>query len=106
MIIGPGHPDRLFVRPKNPDQEVWTGRRLGPDHVKTGLGIDEGYPIDELDAEFTTLLADITSIEYPFYCNDSAEIVDRVMKAKESNQGSRTACHIVLTCPDFSTKRG
>ena len=40
------------------------------------------YPIDELDAEFTTLLADITSIEYPFYCNDSAEIVDRVMKAK------------------------
>ena len=82
LIIGPGHPDRLFVRPKNPDQEVWTGRRLGPDHVKTGLGIDEGYPIDELDAEFTTLLADITSIEYPFYCNDSAEIVDRVMKAK------------------------
>ena len=81
LIIGPGHPDRLFVRPKNPDQEAWTGRRLGPDHVKTGLGIDEGYPIDDLDAEFTTLLADTTSIEYPFYCNDSAEIVDRVMKA-------------------------
>ena len=106
LIIGPGHPDRLFVRPKNPDQEVWTGRRLGPDHVNTGLGIDEGYPIDDLDAEFTTLLADITSIEYPFYCNDSAGIVDRVMKAKESNQGNRIACHIVLTCPDFSTKRG
>jgi Xaa-Pro aminopeptidase len=85
LIIGPGQPDRLFVRPKNPDQEVWTGRRLGPDHVKIGLGIDEGYPIDDLDAEFTTLLADITSIEYPFYCNESAGVVDRVLKVKETN---------------------
>ena len=84
LIIGPEHPDRLFVRSKNPDQEVWTGRRLGPEHVTTGLGIDEGYPIDELDSELTTFLADITWVEYPFYCNDSAKIVDRAVKAKET----------------------
>lgn len=84
LIFGPGHPDRLFVRPKNPDQEVWTGRRLGPDHVKTSLGIDEGHSIDNLNSEFITLLASITSIEYPFYCNDSAVIIDRLVKAKET----------------------
>ena len=84
LIIGPGHPDRLFVRPKNTDQEVWTGRRLGPDRVNTDLGIDEGYPIDDLNSEFAALLADITSIEYPFYCNNSAGIVDRLVKAKET----------------------
>ena len=82
LVIGPSQPDRLFVRPKNPDQEVWTGRRLGPEHVKTRLGIDEGYPIDDLDAELGRLLADVAWVEYPFYCQRSSEIVDRAIKAK------------------------
>jgi len=82
LVMGPGQPDRLFVRPKNPDQEVWTGRRLGPEHVKTRLGIDEGYPIEALDAELGRLLADVAWVEYPFYCQKSSEIVDRAIKAK------------------------
>jgi len=82
LVIGPGQPDRLFVRPKNPDQEVWTGRRLGPEHVKTHLGIDEGFPIEALDNELGRLLADVTWVEYPFYCQKSSEIVDRALKAK------------------------
>ena len=82
LVIGPGQPDRLFVRPKNPDQEVWTGRRLGPEHVKTHLGIDEGFPIEALDTELGRLLADVAWVEYPFYCQKSSEIVDRALKAK------------------------
>ena len=82
LVIGPGQPDRLFVRPKNPDQEVWTGRRLGPEHVKTHLGIDEGFPIEVLDNELGRLLADVAWVEYPFYCQKSSEIVDRALKAK------------------------
>ena len=82
LVIGPGQPDRLFVRPKNPDQEVWTGRRLGPEHVKTHLGVDEGFPIEALDTELGRLLADVAWVEYPFYCQRSSEIVDRALKAK------------------------
>ena len=82
LVIGPGLPDRLFVRPKNPDQEVWTGRRLGPEHVKIRLGIDEGFPIEALDSELGRLLADVAWVEYPFYCQKSSEIVDRAIKAK------------------------
>jgi Xaa-Pro aminopeptidase len=82
LVIGPGQPDRLFVRPKNPDQEVWTGRRLGPEHVKIRLGIDEGLPIEALDSELGRLLADVAWVEYPFYCQKSSEIVDRAIKAK------------------------
>jgi Xaa-Pro aminopeptidase len=82
LVIGPGQPDRLFVRPKNPDQEVWTGRRLGPEHVKIRLGIDEGFPIEALDSELGRLLADVAWVEYPFYCQKSSEIVDRAIKAK------------------------
>lgn len=82
LVIGPSQPDRLFVRPKNPDQEVWTGRRLGPEHVKTHLGVDEGFPIEALDTELGRLLADVAWVEYPFYCQKSSEIVDRALKAK------------------------
>ena len=82
LVIGPGQADRLFVRPKNPDQEVWTGRRLGPEHVKTRLGIDEGFPIEALDSELGRLLADVAWVEYPFYCQRSSEIVDRAIEAK------------------------
>ena len=82
LVIGPGQPDRLFVRPKNPDQEVWTGRRLGPEHVKTHLGVDEGFPIEALDTELGRLLADVAWVEYSFYCQKSSEIVDRALKAK------------------------
>ncbi len=82
LVIGPGQPDRLFVRPKNPDQEVWTGRRLGPDHVNAGLGVDEGYPLGALEEELSRLLSDVAWIEYPFYCTHSTAIVDRVIKAK------------------------
>jgi Xaa-Pro aminopeptidase len=82
LVIGPGQPDRLFVRPKNPDQEVWTGRRLGPEHVKTRFGIDEGFPIEALESELSRLLADVAWVEYPFYCQRSSEIVDHAIKAK------------------------
>lgn len=85
LVIGPGQPDRLFVRPKNPDQEVWTGRRLGPEHVKTHLGIDEGFPIEALDSELGLLLADVAWVEYPFYCQRSSEIVDRTIRPKVGN---------------------
>jgi Xaa-Pro aminopeptidase len=82
LVIGPGQPDRLFVRPKHPEQEVWTGRRMGPDHVKHRLGIDQGYPLEALDTELKTLLAEIAWVEYPFGCQKSTAIVDQAIKAK------------------------
>ena len=82
LVIGPNQPDRLFVRPKNPDQEVWTGRRLGPENVQTQLGIEEGFPIDALDTELGRLLLDVIWLEYPFQCMQSSGIVDQAIKSK------------------------
>jgi len=33
----------LFVQPRDPQSEMWTGRRLGPDGVKTTLGFDQAF---------------------------------------------------------------
>ena len=86
LLFGPGQPDRLFVRPKNPDQEVWTGRRLGPNHVKSQLGIEEGLSLDMLESELNLLLADISWIEYPFFCPHSTKLVDQAMNASGSGR--------------------
>lgn len=82
LIIGPGQPDRLFVRPKHPEKEVWTGRRMGPDDVKDRLGIDQGYSLQALDAELQVLLEEIAWVEYPFDCQKSTAFVDQAIKAK------------------------
>ncbi|MDB4021811.1 aminopeptidase P N-terminal domain-containing protein [Litorivicinus sp.] len=85
LVFGPSQPDRLFVRPKNIEKEVWTGRRLGPDRVKMKLGIDEGYSLESFDAEFARLLPDVFWLEYPFNCLYSAELVDKALGAQMSH---------------------
>ena len=38
----------LFVQPKDPEKEVWTGRRLGPEDAVDVLGMDEGFDNTEI----------------------------------------------------------
>lgn len=46
----------LFVRPKDPKAEVWSGRRLGVESAKEILDVDEVYSIDEFDQKLDELL--------------------------------------------------
>jgi Xaa-Pro aminopeptidase len=51
-VIAPGHDDgdfTLFVRPKDPDLEVWTGIRAGTEGAKKAHGADAAYELAELD---------------------------------------------------------
>jgi Xaa-Pro aminopeptidase len=45
----------LFVRPRDPEREVWDGRRAGIEGAKRDFGADESFPI----AEFGDKLQDI-----------------------------------------------
>jgi Xaa-Pro aminopeptidase len=44
----------LFVRPRDPEREIWDGRRAGVDGAVSDFGADEAFPI----AEFGSKLAD------------------------------------------------
>jgi Xaa-Pro aminopeptidase len=46
----------LFVRPKDPEREIWTGRRAGVEGAKEIYGATEAYPSSELDAKLPSLL--------------------------------------------------
>ena len=51
-VVVPGHDDgdfHLFVRPKDPDLEVWTGIRAGTEGAKEHYGADAAYELSQLD---------------------------------------------------------
>lgn len=58
-VIAPGHPDgefQLFVPPKDPAMEVWTGIRTGPAGAKDRFGADVAYDVGEIDNVLERLL--------------------------------------------------
>jgi len=60
-VLIPDHPEHrylLFVPPKDPEKEVWTGIRAGVEGAKRDFGADEAYPLDQLDDILPGLLAD------------------------------------------------
>jgi Xaa-Pro aminopeptidase len=51
-VIAPGHDQgdyTLFVRPKDPTQEIWTGIRAGTEGAELDYAADQAYEISELD---------------------------------------------------------
>jgi len=56
----------LFLRPKDPEQETWQGRRLGVDAAAKHLLIDQAWSIEDLDEQAVNLLENIESIYVSF----------------------------------------
>jgi Xaa-Pro aminopeptidase len=54
----------LFCRPKHPEREIWDGYRYGPEAACAAFGMDAAFPIDDLDAQIATLLADAPALYY------------------------------------------
>jgi len=46
----------FFCRSKDVEQEIWEGRRLGPEAAPQALGVDEAHAIGELDAQLPELI--------------------------------------------------
>ncbi len=49
----------LFVRPKNPEREIWDGYRAGVDGAKADFGADVAHPIDDFDRVLPDLLENV-----------------------------------------------
>ncbi|MGX4643735.1 Xaa-Pro aminopeptidase [Massilia sp. SYSU DXS3249] len=54
----------LFCREKDVEREIWDGFRHGPAAARERFGVDEAYPVSELDAQMACLLADAPSLYY------------------------------------------
>ncbi|HEY0858351.1 MAG TPA: aminopeptidase P N-terminal domain-containing protein [Albitalea sp.] len=65
VLTSEGH-STLFCRAKDPEREIWDGFRLGPHAAPAVLGVDQAFPVDELDGRLPQLLADRQSLWFPF----------------------------------------
>ncbi|MGK7915775.1 MAG: aminopeptidase P N-terminal domain-containing protein [Prochloraceae cyanobacterium] len=66
-VLAPHHQEHrfvLFVQPKDPEKETWTGYRVGIEAAKERYGADEAYPITELDEKLYQYLQDADRIYY------------------------------------------
>ena len=54
----------LFCRERDPEMELWNGYRLGPEGAVAYLGVDDAFPIDDLDEILPGLIEGTQRIYY------------------------------------------
>ncbi|HEY8279741.1 MAG TPA: aminopeptidase P N-terminal domain-containing protein [Bdellovibrionota bacterium] len=79
-------PYRLFLMPKNPEMEMWEGKRVGVDDGKRVFQADATFPIAELEKEFREQLKQADTL-YHVLGNHSEQddLVFRVLKEHKPN---------------------
>ena len=71
-LLLPGHPREefvLFVRPRDPERETWTGRRAGVEGALATYGAQAAYTIDKLDEK----IGEYVSEREQLYCTFSRD---------------------------------
>jgi Xaa-Pro aminopeptidase len=56
----------MFVRPRDPERETWTGRRAGVEGAIELYGAQAAYPIDQLDAKINDYVGERDHLYYVF----------------------------------------
>lgn len=68
-VFAPDRPEGeyiLFNLPANPEQERWTGKRLGQERACTVYGANQAFSLDAFENEITKLFSDKKTIFYAF----------------------------------------
>ena len=69
VVLRPGHETMrfvLFVRPRDPAEETWTGRRAGVDGAVRDFGADAAFVVAELDEKLAEIVGGAQEIHFPF----------------------------------------
>ena len=69
VVLRPGHETTrfvMFVRPRDPAEETWTGRRAGVEGAVRDFGADAAFTPAELDGKLAEVLAGAEEIHFPF----------------------------------------
>lgn len=72
------HKYTLFVRPRDPEQEIWVGRRAGVEGAKSEFGAAEAFPIAEFAEKLQDILDGAEKLYYRLGLNP--ELDDAIIK--------------------------
>jgi len=80
-VIAPSQEKKftLFVRPRDPEQEIWNGYRAGVEGAVHDYSADEAYPVSEFDEKLPEIL-DGPSILYYAFGNGSSELDQKIIR--------------------------
>jgi Xaa-Pro aminopeptidase len=65
----------MFVRPRDPEMEVWDGRRAGIEGAKERYGADAAYPANELPAKLWELIANHDELHYSLGLDEQMDLL-------------------------------
>ena len=91
MVLIPGRRHGQFVmfcRERDPDMELWHGRRVGPEGVCEQFGADDAFPIGDIDDILPGLIEGRERLYYSL--GRDPEFDQRVMAWVNSLRGKRT----------------
>jgi Xaa-Pro aminopeptidase len=75
----------MFVRPRDPEREIWDGPRAGVDGVKTSYGVDESFVIADLAEQLPKLLQNKRRLYYRLGRDRAFD--DKVLEAIDKARG-------------------
>jgi Xaa-Pro aminopeptidase len=95
------HPFTLFVQPKNPEMEVWTGIRPGPEGAVHEYGMDAAHDIEELPDKLIDLLQGLTTLHYAWAedAENDALLATAIKKSLRKSRKSRAAVPMTFHHP-------
>src|SRR5713226_5700859 len=90
-VIAPSQEKKftLFVRPRDPEQEIWNGYRAGVEGAVRNYSADQAFALSEFDEKLPEILNGPTILYYAFG-NGSAELDQKIIRQlalmRESNR--------------------
>lgn len=65
LAKGGEYPVTLFCPPRDPEMEIWTGYRAGPEGCVERFGADQAFNLDEIDERLPKMLDGVSQLLYP-----------------------------------------
>ena len=89
-VIAPGreHKYTLFVRPRDPEQEIWVGRRAGVEGAKNEFGAEQSFPVAEFDGKLEEILDGAEKLYYRLGVNTDLDnkIIRQIAQMRALNR--------------------
>ena len=89
-IIAPSREQKymLFVRPRDPEREIWDGRRAGVEGAKREYGAEEAFPIAEFDEKLHDILDGAEKLYYRLGVNPDLDntIIRQIARMRALNR--------------------
>ncbi len=106
LVLRPGAEKErvvMFVRPRDPEREIWDGRRAGVEGAVARYGADVAYPSSELATRLSDLLANHAELHYSLGVDEDLDkLVGRTlvrlrMMEKRGKRPPRTIVDLQVT---------